>query len=206
VLGPHLQPEGRVVIRASQPAATDVAVRLVDGETTHPMRRVNADGLFEVMLDVARVPDYRLTLTFPGDHQIDIDDPYRYGRVLTDFDMHLLGEGTHQRAFEKLGSHRIRVGAATGVHFAVWAPTANRVSVIGDFNHWDGRTHPMRRLSPSGVWEIFIPDLPDGQRYKFEILTATGALLKKTDPYAVAFETPPQTACSSAAQAPTRSR
>ena len=89
--------------------------------------------------------------------------------MLTDFDLHLLGEGTHHRAFEKLGAHRIAVGTTTGVHFAVWAPNADRVSVVGDFNGWDGRVHPMRLLVPSGVWEIFIPDLPDGEKYKFEI-------------------------------------
>ena len=114
--------------------------------------------------------------------------------MLTDFDLHLLGEGTHHRAFEKLGAHRINVGTTTGVHFAVWAPNADRVSVIGDFNGWDGRVHPMRLLAPSGIWEIFIPDLPDGEKYKFEIRTRTGAILKKTDPFGVAFEVPPQSA------------
>ncbi len=138
--------------------------------------------------------DYRLRITYPHDHVIEIDDPYRYGRVLTDFDLHLFGEGTHNRIFDKLGAHRIAVGSTTGVHFAVWAPNADRVSVIGDFNGWDGRVHPMRLLAPGGVWEIFIPDLPDGEKYKFEIRTRTGAILKKTDPFGVAFEVPPQSA------------
>jgi 1,4-alpha-glucan branching enzyme len=125
---------------------------------------------------------------------LEVDDPYRYGRVLTDFDLHLLSEGTHHRAFEKLGAHRINVGTTTGVHFAVWAPNADRVSLIGDFNGWDGRVNPMRLLVPSGVWEIFIPDLPDGEHYKFEIRAKSGELLRKTDPFAVAFEVPPQSA------------
>ena len=112
--------------------------------------------------------------------------------MLSDFDLHLFGEGTHLRIFEKLGAHRIRVGSTTGVHFAVWAPNADRVSVVGDFNGWDGRVHPMRLLTPSGVWEMFIPDLADGERYKFEIRTAAGRSCKKTDPFGVAFETPPQ--------------
>jgi 1,4-alpha-glucan branching enzyme len=110
-------------------------------------------------------------VTFPGDHLLEIDDPYRYGRVLTDFDLHLLGEGTHHRAFDKLGAHRVRVGSTTGVHFAVWAPNADRVSLVGDFNGWDGRVHPMRLLAPEGVWELFVPDLSDGEKYKFEIRT-----------------------------------
>src|SRR5206468_12095474 len=118
----------------------------------------------------------------------------RYGRVLTDYDLHLLGEGTHYRSFEKLGAHRIQVGTTAGVHFAVWAPNADRVSVIGDFNAWDGRVHAMRLLLPNGIWEIFIPELREGEKYKFEIRTKSGAILKKTDPFAVAFEVPPQSA------------
>jgi 1,4-alpha-glucan branching enzyme len=192
--GPHLTSEGRVVFRTSQPAVESAAICLTDAGDLHPMQRLSADGLFEVSLPGRQVPAYRLLLTFPGGYRTEIDDPYRYGRILTDFDLHLLGEGTHYRAFDKLGAHRIRVGSAVGVHFAVWAPTAARVSVIGDFNAWDGRVHPMRRLAPAGIWEIFIPDLPDGQRYKYEILSADGNLLKKTDPFAVAFETPPYTA------------
>ena len=141
----------------------------------------------------AVAPDYRLRITYPGDQTIEIDDPYRYGRVLTDFDLHLFSEGTHYRAFEKLGAHRIAQGTTTGVHFAVWAPNADRVSVIGDFNGWDGRVTPMRFLT-TGVWEIFIPDFADGEKYKFEIRTRNGAILKKTDPFARAFEAPPQTA------------
>ena len=91
--------------------------------------------------------DYRLRITYHAAvTSLEIDDPYRYGRVLTDFDLHLFGEGTHHRAFEKLGAHRISVGTTTGVHFAVWAPNADRVSLIGDFNGWDGRVHPMRLL------------------------------------------------------------
>ncbi len=163
-----------------------------------PMTRRNPAGVFEALVagDPARpaAVDYRLRFTFPGDHIVELDDPYRYGRVLTDFDLHLLAEGTHHRAFDKLGAHRIRVGTTTGVHFAVWAPNADRVSVVGDFNGWDGRVHAMRHLMPNGIWEIFIPDLPDGEKYKFEIRTRAGALLKKSDPFGFSFEVPPQSA------------
>ncbi|MQA30620.1 MAG: 1,4-alpha-glucan branching protein GlgB [Luteitalea sp.] len=195
VLGPHPSGDGRgVVIRAVNPAAQAIDVRIVATGSLHPMASREYAGLFEAVLPGADVPDYRLRITFRGDHVIEIDDPFRYGQVLTDFDLHLIGEGTHHRAFEKLGAHHIRIGSTAGVHFAVWAPNADRVSVIGDFNGWDGRVHPMRLLVPAGIWEIFIPDLPDGEKYKYEIRTAAGALLKKTDPYGVAFEEPPQTA------------
>jgi len=192
VLGPHPH-RGAVVIRTLQPAARTVEVVLIAGGERVPMKR-REPGLFEARVRGEVIPDYRLSITYPDDHHLDIDDPYRYGRVLTDFDLYLLGEGTHHRAFEKLGAHRIRVGPATGVHFAVWAPNADRVSLVGDFNGWDGRVNPMRLLAPAGVWELFIPDLPDGEKYKFEIRTKTGDLLKKTDPFGVAFEAPPQTA------------
>jgi 1,4-alpha-glucan branching enzyme len=172
------------------------------------MERRHPAGLFEIKIsgqegrdgqegqerpDGNGVPDYRLRITYADDRVADLDDPYRYGRVLTDFDLHLLGEGTHYRAFEKLGAHRIVQGTTTGVHFAVWAPNAHRVSVIGDFNGWDGRVTPMRFLE-TGVWEIFIPGFADGEKYKFEVRTRNGAILKKTDPFARAYEAPPQTA------------
>ena len=208
VLGIHREDDG-VVVRALQPAAQSIDVCVLPSGTLVPMTRVDAEGLFEARLTPhsaprtasQNLPDYRLRITFSAGHVLEIDDPYRYGRVLTDFDLHLLGEGTQLRAFEKLGAHRVRAAAqsagasrADGVHFAVWAPNADRVSVIGDFNGWDGRVQPMRLLGPSGIWEIFIPDMPDGQKYKFEIRTRHGEILKKSDPFGVAFEMPPQTA------------
>jgi 1,4-alpha-glucan branching enzyme len=196
VLGAH-RTDGGVQIRTVQPAARSVDVRVPGVDALYPMRRRDEQGLFEAVIPASAaggIPDYRLRVTFPHDHRIEIDDPYRYGRVLTDFDLHLFGEGTHHRIFEKLGAHRIVVGSTTGVHFAVWAPNAQRVSVIGGFNGWDGRVHPLRQLVPSGVWEIFIPDLPDGQMYKFEIVTKSGAVVSKADPFGFAFEPPPQTA------------
>src|SRR5229473_6346504 len=195
VLGPHAVEDGRgFVIRTLQPGAQSVELHLVSTGERRPMRRRGAHGLFEIALASERLPDYRFSVEYARDHILEHDDPYRYGRVLTDFDLHLFAEGTHNRAFEKLGAHRIRLGTATGVHFAVWAPNADRVSVIGDFNGWDGRVTPMRLLVPGGIWEIFIPDLPEGEKYKFEIRTRAGGILKKTDPFAFAFEAPPQSA------------
>jgi 1,4-alpha-glucan branching enzyme len=207
LLGPHADADGdgSTVVRVFQPAARGVELRRgADGAWVSMARREPA-GFFEAVLPVptlgeetpdttaaaAASPDYRLRVTFPGGSVVEVDDPYRYGRVLTDFDLHLFNEGSHQRLFEKLGAHRITLGTTTGVHIAVWAPNADRVSVIGDFNGWDGRVHAMRLLAPSGVWEIFIPELLDGEKYKFEIRTAGGALLEKSDPFAVAFEVPP---------------
>jgi len=199
VLGPHAAENGRdIVVRAFQPAARAIELRLMSTGALLPMTPRGESGVFEAVVpgDPARPAslDYRLRFTFPGDHVAEVDDPYRYGRVLTDFDLHLLAEGTHYRAFEKLGAHRVAVGTTTGVHFAVWAPNADRVSVVGDFNGWDGRVHAMRHLLPNGIWEIFIPDLHDGEKYKYEIRTHAGALLKKTDPFGVSFEVPPQSA------------
>jgi 1,4-alpha-glucan branching enzyme len=196
VLGPHRDDNGRVVIRAVQPAAKGIELRLIGQDPLIPMTRRGSGPLFEATVDTAggELPDYRLRVSFLSGYVAEIDDPYRYGRVLSDYDLHLFSEGTQYRAFDKMGAHRIQLGAGVGVHFAVWAPNAQRVSVIGDFNAWDGRIHPMRSLGASGVWELFIPDLPDGQKYKFEIRTPSGMLLKKSDPYGVAFEAPPQTA------------
>ncbi|MBS1819984.1 MAG: 1,4-alpha-glucan branching protein GlgB [Acidobacteria bacterium] len=194
VLGPHLRDDGRVVIRAMRPDASRIDVWLVGADRAEPMTRLTDSGLFEAVVAGPEIPDYRLRITFWSGHALDVDDPYRYGRVLTDYDLYLLGEGTHYRAYEKLGAHRVTVGSVSGVHFAVWAPSAQRVSVVGDFNGWDGRIHPMRLFPLAGVWEIFIPNLPDGERYKFEIRTTAGHLLKKSDPYGFAFEHPPQTA------------
>jgi 1,4-alpha-glucan branching enzyme len=199
VLGPHRVTGGGFVVRAFHPTARAIELRLVETGALLAMEKRDPAGLFEVQLAEARPStdatlDYRLRIAYPGDHVVEVDDPYRHGRVLTNFDLHLLGEGTHYRAFEKLGAHRLTLGTVTGVHFAVWAPNAGRVSVIGDFNAWDGRVHPMRQLQPGGIWEIFIPDLADGEKYKFEIRTRTGAILKKADPFARAFEVPPQTA------------
>src|SRR5256885_12610588 len=167
LLGPHAE-DGTPVVRALYPAAERVDVRLVATGQWIAMEKRDPAGLYEAPIPEPR-PDYRLRITYPGDHAIEIDDPYRYGRVLTDFDLHLLGEGTHHRMFDKLGSHCIDFGGTRGVHFAVWAPNAERVSVVGDFNSWDGRVTPMRLLVPGGIWEIFVPDLREGEKYKYEV-------------------------------------
>ena len=198
VLGPHSTTHnGRpaIVIRTMQPSASSVDVLI--GDHALPMTRRHRDGLFEAIVDAeGRSPNdlfYRLRI-HEGREVRETIDAYRFGPVLTEFDLHLFAEGTHYRAWEKLGSRRATVEGLTGVHFAVWAPNAQRVSVIGDFNRWDGRVNPMRKLVPSGVWEIFLPELGDGACYKYEIRTSAGHLLHKTDPYGRYFEVPPNTA------------
>jgi 1,4-alpha-glucan branching enzyme len=198
VLGPHAVTHAghpASVIRTMQPSAS--AVDVVVGDRVVPMERRVPGGLFEAIVDLdgrsLRDLAYRFRVSEAGDTREAID-PYRFGQVLSDFDLHLFSEGTHYRAWEKFGSHRLTIDGVAGVHFAVWAPNAQRVSVIGDFNRWDGRVHPMRKLVPSGVWEIFVPDLPEGSCYKFEVRTSAGHLLHKTDPYGRYFEVPPNTA------------
>jgi 1,4-alpha-glucan branching enzyme len=196
ILGPHntkLNARPAVVIRTMQPAASEV--QLVTSDRAVPMRRIRREGLFEAVVPVTGMtpPAYGFRVS-EGTSDREVADPYRFGPTLSDFDLHLLSEGTHYRAWEKLGPHRLTVDGVDGVQFAVWAPNAQRVSVIGDFNHWDGRVHPMRRRIPSGIWEIFIPQLPEGACYKYEVRTTGGHLLRKSDPYARRFEVPPNTA------------
>jgi 1,4-alpha-glucan branching enzyme len=198
VLGPHRDREGRVVVRVFQPAARAITIRvtypverLIDLERRHPA------GLFEGVVPEAANPsglDYRVITQFASGVTVERGDPYQFGRVISDFDLHLFGEGNHLRIYDKLGAHVITLGPTRGVHFAVWAPNAQRVSVVGDFNAWDGRVHVLRRLLPSGVWELFVPDLDAGERYKFEIRTPEGHLLEKADPFAFACEIPPRSA------------
>ena len=192
VLGPHVTPAG-VVVRACVPTAERITITR-KGLAPVDMTRRHAAGIFEATLPRAKnIPDYRLEVSYHGGATAEVDDPYRYGRVLTDYDLYLFGEGRHTRIYEKLGAHPMVIGPARGVHFAVWAPNAARVSVVGDFNAWDGRRHPMRVLGASGVWEIFIPGMAHGERYKFEILARHGEVVLKSDPFGFAFERPPLT-------------
>jgi 1,4-alpha-glucan branching enzyme len=193
VLGPHVE-DGQLMIRACLPAAETVSVTQRDASPIVMTRRHPA-GVFEAALpDTGQMPDYRLQVTYPGGHTTEVDDPYRYGRIISDYDLYLFGEGNHTRIYDKLGAHPLTIGGVEGVHFAVWAPNAARVSVVADFNGWDGRVHPMRRLAPSGAWEIFVPGAHVGHRYKFELRTKYGAILVKSDPFAFAFEVPPLSA------------
>ncbi len=200
VLGPHVVPlrTGKAVaIRAILPdAARASVVTLRDGEEVRAeMERLHPDGLFEaVFADRDEAFPYRIEIENDEGHRWRQEDPYAFGCVLSDFDIHLLGEGTHLELYRKLGSHLVEIGGVQGAAFAVWAPNAERVSVVGDFNRWDGRRHPMRNRGECGIWEIFLPGLCEGEIYKYEIRSRdSGALLLKADPHAFRYEHPPRT-------------
>jgi 1,4-alpha-glucan branching enzyme len=194
VLGPHEIPEG-LALRAFWPRARSITAITAAGAPLTALTRVHREGLFESSVAGATREgfDYRLRIEDEMGHAFTVDDPFRYGPVLTDFDLHLLAEGTHVRAWTRLGARPMTLGIRAGVHFAVWAPGARRVSVVGDFNAWDGRVHPMRTRT-GGYWETFIPDLGIGDCYKFEVVGADGGIVLKADPFGRYFETPPRTA------------
>ncbi len=195
LLGAHaceMRGQPGVVVRAYHPEAT--RAECVVGKRSQQMLALGK-GLFAVFLPDAIVPlEYRLRFHFADGNQWERGDPYRFLPTLGDVDLHLLGEGNHRKLWEVLGSN-VRVhGGEHGTAFAVWAPNARRVSVIGDFNGWDGRLLPMRSLGSSGVWELFVPGVSPGAFYKYEIKTESGALRFKADPMARAAELPPATA------------
>ena len=192
LLGKHAD-GGGCVIRAFQPYATKVEVLDERGAVLGGMVKVHEDGLFELSLpDSPKAYTYRLTGF--DDHVWEAEDPYRFPLQITDFDMYLLGEGTHYRTYEKMGAHTRVIDGVEGVQFAVWAPNAKRVSVIGWFNRWDGRHHPMQQRGHSGLWELFMPSLKPGDLYKFEVKGQNDFLGEKADPYAFASELRPRTA------------
>ena len=189
LLGPHATGK-QWLVRTFQPQVEAVTLVDTEGEPLAAMKRVHPDGIFEARLPLPQV-GYRLRLEEQGQERV-IEDPYRFDSPLGDMDRYLMGEGTHLRLPEKLGAHITELDGISGVHFAVWAPNASRVSVVGPFNGWDGRRHPMRNHPGNGVWDIFVPDLAEGELYKFELEGPQGQLLPlKTDPYARAMEPPP---------------
>jgi len=201
ILGPHAIDGGNgmpaLCVRVLFPDASEVwVVPKSGGSGAVAAQRTHPAGFFEAVVGPVG-PDfrYRLRVRMPNGAQWECEDPYRFGRVLSDLDIYLLAEGTHHRSFEKLGAHTTTVDGVRGVHFATWAPNAERVSVVGDFNTWDGRRHPMRNLGTSGLWEMFIPELAEGDFYKFEIRSRVGGTIRvKSDPYAFRCEVRPGTA------------
>ncbi len=188
LLGMHTQGSG-VVVRSLRPGAEEV-VALVDGQRFPLQHR--GSGVWEAEL-AGDVRDYRLEVTYGGT-TYPTDDPYRYLPTLGEVDLHLIGEGRHEYLWQVLGAHVRTYGEVTGVSFAVWAPNARGVRVVGDFNGWDGSSHPMRSLGSSGVWELFVPDLGAGTHYKFRVLGADSVWRDKADPMARQAEVPPLTA------------
>ncbi|MEI6985974.1 MAG: 1,4-alpha-glucan branching protein GlgB [Rhodospirillaceae bacterium] len=198
------RPGGSIVVRAFLPGARIVQVLECPsgggaGKVVATLARIHSDGVFAgPVLGRDKSFPYRLRVEFDGDtdgEMIEFEDAYRFLPVLGELDTYLLAEGNHLRAYERLGAHLREIDGVAGTAFAVWAPNARRVSVVGDFCDWDGRRLPMRKLHDCGVWEIFVPGVGPGERYKFEIKAAGGALLPlKSDPCALAAEHPPRTA------------
>jgi 1,4-alpha-glucan branching enzyme len=193
LLGLHPASGGGKIVRAWKPDAQTMQVR-VDGEVIAKLERVHPSGVFEGTVDDS-VKDYQLEVGYGDGDTFTMRDPYAFPPTLGELDLHLLGEGRHYDLHEKLGAHKRVVNRVEGFSFAVWAPNARSVRLVGTFNSWDGRLNPMRGMGSSGIWELFIPDLPVGSLYKFEVVTAQGNLVLKTDPYAFATEEPPSNAC-----------
>jgi 1,4-alpha-glucan branching enzyme len=193
VLGAHPW-GGAVTVRVLRPFAQEVTV--LSGGERYPLHH-EYEGVFAGVIPGETVPDYRVEVVYEGATSV-ADDPYRFLPTLGEIDQYLIGEGRHERLWDVLGAHVRRYdapsGPIVGTSFAVWAPNARGVRVAGDLNYWDGRANPMRSLGSTGVWELFVPDLGAGARYKFEIMGPDGRWRQKADPMAFAAEVPPATA------------
>ena len=202
VLGVHETAALDTVVRAFLPGA--VSAQAVAGGRSWPLARIDGRGLFEgATVPRAKLGHYQLRARWQDGSETLLEDPYRFGTVLGDMDVWLLCEGSHLRPYEILGAMPRTMDGVAGTAFAVWAPNASRVSVVGDFNFWDGRRHPMRLRRECGVWELFVPGVAEGARYKFELLDREGRLLpQKADPFARASELRPATASVVAAMPP----
>lgn len=197
VLGLHADAGGKLWLRTVQPGAASVAVvDAASGRRLAALEPRGDGGLWEGSIPRRRKRfDYRLAVQWPSGEEPLVADAYAFGPLIDDADLHYFGEGTHLRPYTFLGAHPMTLDGVDGVRFAVWAPNASRVSVVGDFNGWDGRRHPMRSRGGGGVWELFVPQLALGERYKFEIRARDGEVLPlKADPYARAAELRPANA------------
>ncbi len=198
-LGAHLveiKGKSLVLVRTFQPDAKEVEVLKYRSKKVVPMKKIHEEGIFEAEFEGAtKIFPYKLKKTRGDGSTHTFHDPYSFQPVLSDFDIHLIGEGTHYKKYEKLGAHVTTINRGKGVFFAVWAPNALRVSVTGNFNNWDGRAHPMRSRGLSGLWELFIPGLDEGDLYKFEVKSKyKGIISEKADPYAFYTELRPKNA------------
>ncbi len=193
VLGLHKLPTGYHV-RCLIPGAEEVAAYQLDGTRLGRLKQRHEAGFFEGPVEVSGLKPIRYRARRGGDDEWAVTDPYSFGPVLGPMDDYLVREGSHLRLFDKMGAHPIRHQGVDGFHFAVWAPNARRVSVVGDFNRWDGRLHVMRLRKDTGIWEIFAPDVPAGSSYKFEIIGQDGDRFLKADPFARRAEMRPKTA------------
>jgi 1,4-alpha-glucan branching enzyme len=193
LLGAH-PADGGIVVRAYRPDALRVRVLPEGGEAVE-LAKADEAGLFEGVVPGANPGlRYELEVSYPDGNTFTLRDPYSFLPTLGEVDLHLAAEGRHEELYRRLGAHVRELEGVRGAGFAVWAPSARSVSVVGDFNGWDGRLHPMRSLGPSGIWELFVPEVGPGARYEYEIRTQEGNVLLKTDPFAFRTEEPPKTA------------
>ncbi|MFC1524007.1 1,4-alpha-glucan branching protein GlgB [Thermodesulfobacteriota bacterium] len=195
ILGLHIigQNPPEAIIRTFQPHA--VSVRLLANDEVRDMYKMREEGLFEIIIkDYSEPFNYIFEITYYDQSVIQARDPYRFLPQLSEFDKHLFNHGRHYEIFNQLGAHLTTLDGIDGTLFRVWAPSARKVSVIGDFNWWDGRVHQMRSLDSSGIWELFIPDVSAGETYKFEIRAQNMSILEKSDPYQFFGELRPKTA------------
>lgn len=191
-LGPHVQGNG-TLIQAFFPGAQKVTLQLTKDMAEKEMELADDDGFFAVWLPVKNVGAYRYIVSYENGSVETMQDAYRHECLITAEDEEKFAMGVHYTVYEKLGAHPLNLDGEDGVYFAVWAPNALRVSTVGDFNHWDGRVHQMRKL-PSGIFEIFIPGVKAGDNYKYEIKLKTGLTYLKADPYGNAAQLRPETA------------
>jgi 1,4-alpha-glucan branching enzyme len=197
ILGVRRSRNGKNTARVFYPGASAVSLILANGEK-FPLTKEHADGLFEAETskELPAAPDaYEIQATLWDGSVASYRDPYAFAPTVGEVDLYLLGEGRHLEAYKVLGAHPRVIAGIPGTSFAVWAPNAQRVSVVGDFNDWDGRFHMMRRLGGSGIWEIFIPGVEEGDHYKFEIRGPYGDVFLKTDPYGFFAQHDLRTAC-----------
>ncbi len=193
LLGPHITEDG-ILIQVFIPTAVEVRIRLTKNKKEYPMQVADEEGFFAVLIPGKRIPDYTIMVTYDNETVQECRDPYYFEPVIDAIDMNRFANGIHYNIYEKLGAHIMEMNGVKGILFAVWAPNAMRVSVVGDFNLWDGRRHPMRRLDDSGIFELFIPELMEGEIYKYELKIKGGLVILKTDPYGYFSELRPNTA------------
>ena len=193
LLGPH-PVGGQTLVQAYFPMAKAVAIRFEEELEDAEMELADDDGFFAVLLPYDELPSYHYLVIGSDDSQSVCGEPYRYEPLITREDTEKFKHGIHYTIYEKLGAHPCKINDVQGTYFAVWAPNAMRVSVVGDFNHWDGRVHQMRRLWDSGIFELFVPDVKPGDLYKFELKAQGGLTYLKSDPYGNASQMRPETA------------
>ena len=192
LLGPHREGNATVV-QAFYPGAVSMELKL-PGQKAVEMEQADEAGYYATLVGGKEIGSYTLKASLEDGTTEEFEDPYRFAPVITKEDTARFAAGIHYEAYRILGAHMMTIDKTQGVHFAVWAPNALRVSVVGDFNHWDGRRHQMRRLWDSGIFEIFIPGVKEGENYKFELKLKGGLTYLKADPYAFGQQLRPDTA------------